>query len=278
MGWIRNGSSFFLNRYLRKRGKLIKHIKIYYGEHPSQFGVLSRPEIDIQVPVVIAIHGGFWQERYGLEENGSLVTMLGNHGYAVWNIEYRRSGNGGGWPHTFNDVLEAANKLSFLEEKYNIDLSKIVIIGHSAGAQLAIWLAGSGNEVLEIPICGVISLAGVTDLKKMWKIHESKNLPSVVGQFMGGSPDNYKKRYEAASPVEMFSIGTNLLLIHGEMDKHVPVDLSIAYHRKAVEEGNKSTLAIYPDDDHFTILETSSDAMNCMMATLNNWLPPVSKE
>ncbi len=58
------------------------------------------------------------------------------------------------------------------------------------------------------------------------------------------------------------------------MDKHVPVGLSRDYHRKAVEVGGKTRLSIYAEDDHFTLLEPSSAAMNCMISTLDNWLPP----
>lgn len=256
---------------------MVNHFTISYGKHPSQFGVLSRPDGSKTVSAIITIHGGFWQEKYGLEENHSLVNMLIHHGYAVWNIEYRRSGNGGGWPNTFNDIHEAVNRLIHLKGKYNLDLSKVAVIGHSAGAQLAICLTNSQIGTIDIPICGIVSLAGVTDLKKMWEIHELKNLPSVVGEFMGGSPEEYKKRYEAASPMELSPVNTNLLLIHGEMDKHVPVELSIDYQKKAAEGSNKTSLAIYADCDHFTILASSS-AMNFMMMRLGEWLSSIYKE
>ena len=43
-------------------------------------------------PVVVTIHGGFWQAKYGLEENTPLDEDLTRRGYATWNIEYRRVG------------------------------------------------------------------------------------------------------------------------------------------------------------------------------------------
>jgi len=113
-----------------------------YGEHRSQFGVLRLPELAGRRPVIIAIHGGFWQSRYGLEENDKLAEDLTHRGYATWNIEYRRVGEeGGGWTGTFRDVVTAVNYLSQLSKQYPLDLSRVVLLGHSAGGHLALWLA-----------------------------------------------------------------------------------------------------------------------------------------
>jgi acetyl esterase/lipase len=85
-------------------------------------------------PVIITIHGGFWQSKFGLEENDPICEDLTRRGYATWNIEYRRVGeDGGGWPGTFNDVIDAVNHLTHLKERFQIDLSRVVILGHSAG-------------------------------------------------------------------------------------------------------------------------------------------------
>src|SRR5690625_1045553 len=141
---------------------------IPYGDHPSQFGVLRMPKLSELSPVIITIHGGFWQSKYGLEENTPLDEDLTRRGYATWNIEYRRVGeDGGGWPGTFIDVIDAINYLIQLEERFQFDLSRVIILGHSAGGHLALWLVSQvkkfqmdeiGNTLF-IPIQGVISLA-----------------------------------------------------------------------------------------------------------------------
>ncbi|MCM3393092.1 alpha/beta hydrolase [Cytobacillus oceanisediminis] len=121
---------------------MVNKSKIYYGEHESQFGVLRMPENSNSCPVIVLIHGGFWQARYNLEENNPIADDLTHKGYATWNIEYRRVGEeGGGWSGTFNDVINAVNHLLKLYESYPIDLSRVVVIGHSAGGHLALWLA-----------------------------------------------------------------------------------------------------------------------------------------
>ncbi|MCY9432464.1 alpha/beta hydrolase [Bacillus haynesii] len=117
-------------------------VKISYGQHHSQYGVLRMLERKEPCPVVVMIHGGFWQSKYDLEENNSIAEDLTGRGYATWNIEYRRVGeDGGGWKGTFNDVIDAINHLSQLKESYHLDLSSVIVIGHSAGAHLALWLA-----------------------------------------------------------------------------------------------------------------------------------------
>ena len=64
-----------------------------YGDDPSQYGVLYG-----EGPVAVLIHGGFWKDQYGLDLMEPLAEDLAARGWAAWNIEYRRLGNGGGVP------------------------------------------------------------------------------------------------------------------------------------------------------------------------------------
>jgi len=61
--------------------------------------------------VAVLIHGGFWRARYGLDLEHSLAADLVARGWTVWNIEYRRIGEGGGWPETYDDVCAAISAL-----------------------------------------------------------------------------------------------------------------------------------------------------------------------
>ena len=54
------------------------------------------------------------------------------------------------------------------------------MIGHSAGGQLALCLAGHEPAVKR-----VVSLAGVVDLQQAWELHLSDN---AVVDFLGGEP------------------------------------------------------------------------------------------
>jgi acetyl esterase/lipase len=96
---------------------------------PSQFGELTRPA-GASRGVVVVIHGGFWRGQYDLSLGRPLVPSLVDAGWAVYNIEYRRVGNGGGWPQTFDDVAAAIDALA---DEDDLDLSSVVTLGHSAG-------------------------------------------------------------------------------------------------------------------------------------------------
>ena len=61
---------------------------------------------------------------------------------AAWNLEYRRAGNGGGWPHTFSDVLAGIDKVGDIAGGHGLVLDRVVALGHSAGGHLAVWAAG----------------------------------------------------------------------------------------------------------------------------------------
>ena len=70
----------------------------------------------------------------------SIAADLVRRGWAVWNVEYRRIGGGGGWPETFADVAAAIDRLDGLHP--SLDLTRVDVLGHSAGGHLALWAAG----------------------------------------------------------------------------------------------------------------------------------------
>ena len=256
---------------------MVNNSKIYYGEHESQFGVLRMPETSHSCPVIVLIHGGFWQAKYNLDENNPIAYDLTQKGYATWNIEYRRVGEeGGGWTGTFNDVINAVNHLLKIEESYPIDLSRVIVIGHSAGGHLALWLASriksTTNDCsfyqLSVSFQKVISLAGVTDLVKMWNIHEQKKMKSHTAALLEGSPEEAPKRYKLSSPAELLPMNVEQVLIHSELDRHVPVELSKDYYKSAVKKGENVKIVILPDIDHFIIIEPTSSAWTSVINSI----------
>src|SRR5205814_1584844 len=117
-------------------------LRFAYLTGPLRFGELYVPKGSGPHPVVILIHGGFWRVPYGLTLMQRLADDLVQKKIAAWNIEYRRVGDaGGGWPGTLRDVARAADYLTTLAPRYALDLTRVVSVGHSAGGQLALWLA-----------------------------------------------------------------------------------------------------------------------------------------
>ena len=239
-------------------------IRLPYGPDAQQFGDLWLPADHAQHPVVVALHGGFWRARYDLTYMGHLCAALAAVGIAAWNVEYRRLGQeGGGWPGTFEDAARAADHLPALAERYSLDLQRVVAVGHSAGGQLALWLAAraripAGDRLhREAPLAlrGVVALAGVVDLRQAWDLALSGR---VVGEFMGGGPDERPERYATASPAALLPFGVPQVVIHGTADADVPYALSRDYQELATAWGDDAQLLSLPDVDHFAPVDPQS--------------------
>jgi acetyl esterase/lipase len=238
--------------------------RIAYGGDTSQVGDLRLPASGGPWPVVVVIHGGYYRARYGLDYMGHAAAALTTRGLATWNIEYRRLGNpGGGWPGTFMDVGAAVDVLRTLGARYQLNLTRVVTLGHSAGGQLALWAAGRhripASSPLHasdpLPIAGAISLAGVCDLRVGWRLRLSGG---VIGQLMGGSPTDQPDRYTAASPADLLPLGVPQALIHGTADDDVPYALSRDYAAAATAAGDHAELIALDGVGHFELVDPTT--------------------
>jgi acetyl esterase/lipase len=236
--------------------------KIYYGNEPSQFGILWLPE-DVEegskFPLVVMFHGGFWKSEYGLDGISPLACDLAQRGCATWNVEYRRVGEpGGGWPGTFDDAETAVNFVPEIAKKYPIDPSRVVILGHSAGGHLALWLAS------RVTVRAVIAMAGIPDLTRMRQTEKQLGEHYVL-DLMGGEPEEFPDRYQEASPAESKPGRILCVLFHGDRDVDVPTEQSIEYSRRQEALGENVQLHVLPDTDHFDFIDPRSAAWNTMV-------------
>jgi len=248
--------------------------RIPYGDDPQQVGDLRLPVGSGPHPVVVAIHGGFWRATFDLAYMGHLCEALRAAGVATWNVEYRRVGQpGGAWPGTFRDVARAADHLRALESAYNLDLARVVTLGHSAGGHLALWLTArpriSAGDPLytpsPLPARAAVSLAGVADLREAWRRGLGEG---AIAELMGGAPDDYPARYATASPAALLPLGVAQALVHGTADDRVPYDISRDYHARAVALGDDARLVPLPGADHFDPVNPHSPAWRRVMKAL----------
>ncbi len=240
--------------------------RISYGEAPSQFGDLRLPSDGGAGPwpVAIMVHGGYWRARYDGSSYGAIASALTAFGIATWNIEYRRLGEpGGGWPGTFADVAAAADSLRGLAERYPLDLSRVLTVGHSAGGHLALWLAARPRLPKDsplwqpdpLPISGVVSLAGVANLRRAWELRLSD---TVVESLLGGSPEQVPARYDECSPIELLPLGVPQAMIHGTRDDIVPFEISASYVERASTLGDDARLIPLEGVGHFEVIDPST--------------------
>ena len=238
--------------------------RVPYGEHPLQFAELSLPDDGDLRPVIILIHGGCYREIYNLHPLGGVVNALTDMGFAVWNVEYRRHGCGGAFPAMFMDVAAAADKLRAIASQFNLDLSRVISCGHSAGGHLALWLAGRRKIPRKsplhcdnpLPIHATLALAPLTDIARA-AIREACG--EALLEVMGGNPHEAADNYRAGSPMELLPLYVPQAIIVGEHDNDI---LSEArdYVQSATNLGDKAQLTVVPDAGHFEIVHPDAAA------------------
>jgi len=241
-----------------------------YGRDRCQFVDLFLPPTPGPYPVLVLVHGGCWHAEYGIEPLGQLAHAAAERGIAVWSIEYRRLGNGGGWPATFLDVGTAADHLRAVALRRNLDLSRVIAAGHSAGGHLALWLAARRQLAMHsplfmpspLPLCGVISLAGIPDLALAV---EESICGTAVGELIGGRTQQYAQRLADASPHMWTPLGIPHLHIHGEEDEIVPLAGVLDYATHALATGDRATLLALPDTGHFELVDARTAAAEAFL-------------
>jgi acetyl esterase/lipase len=230
----------------------------HYGAHRSQVAELALPAGSGPHPVCVLVHGGCWRQRYDRHLMDALADDLAARGWAAWNVEYRRVGlrAGGGWPETGDDVAAAIDQLAAVDAP--VDLGRVAAVGHSAGGHLALWAAGRENA--RVRLTAVVGQAAVSDLAAA---AEQGVCGGMVERLLGGPAGRVPNRYRAASPAERLPLRIPALLVHGDRDDTVPVEMSRAF---AAATGCE--LAELAGDGHYEHLEPASRAW----ATVVEWL------
>lgn len=244
---------------------------VAYGTDPLQVGELRAPLGDGPFPVVIALHGGCWLAAYDLDYMRPIAAALAAAGFAVWMPEYRRLGDdGGGWPGTFQDVAAAADYLRGLATELPLDLGRVVVLGHSAGGHLGLWLAArrtlppgtpvSGDEPL--PVRGVVSLSGIPNLREAAIRGLCHDAPS---RLLGA---DWETAIALASPVERLPLGVPLRLIAGDCDTIVPADVATGFAVRAAAAGDDVAAEVIAGAGHFDLVSPAADPWPVVVATI----------
>ena len=236
-----------------------------YGDSAEQFATLALPPTPGPHPVVILIHGGFWRAAYGLDLMDPLATDLVRRSFAAWNIEYRRVGQpGGGWPGTLGDVAAAIDQLAELAAVGNLDLTRVSVVGHSAGGHLALWAAGRGSldggAPGSDPVVDVAAAVGLAPVTNMRMGADAGLGGGAVVDFLGGSPAEYPDRYAAAEP--NLGGGAVYAVIEGDADDIVPEQFARPDREAEV------TFVLVPGADHFDVIDPAHEAWTAAVAEL----------
>jgi acetyl esterase/lipase len=233
--------------------------RITYGGDPSQWADLHTPSGESR-GLVVVIHGGFWKAQYGADYGAPLAEDLVGRGWTAANLEYRRVGNGGGFPQTLDDIHAAIGAVA-------ADATgPVVTLGHSAGGHLATWAAArgrfdrwSGGPALT----HVISQAGVVDLRSAVADHLGSDAALA---FLG---DAGESAYAQADPLTQVPLDVPMWAVHASDDDVVPIGQSEAYVDAATAAGAEATL-VEVAGGHFGVIDPTSEAWAACVKVLDS--------
>jgi acetyl esterase/lipase len=239
---------------------------IVYAEHDGikLVGDLYLPKGKSKAPVLVAIHGGGW-------ENGNKQyyrywgLFLSRAGYAVFAIDYRL-GSAGRYPAAVYDAKAAVQFIRAKAADFNLDPDRIGVVGDSAGAHLAALIAlaadqfnaayrDDANANVPANVKCVIGFYGIYDLPEQWT-HELVARPhnNAVEKFLGAAPTQNRRVYFEASPLSYTTEDHNkvrVLLIHGTNDDIVDSEAqSGAFRTALVQAGFFAQRIILPGAGH----------------------------
>jgi acetyl esterase/lipase len=203
-------------------------LKVAYGSASArQYGELRMPEGKGPFPVAVIWHGGCWSGYAGPFGVSGLATFLARNGVATWTPGYRELGSDGGWPNTFADWAQGLAYVKTLAKTYPIDLSRLTLMGHSAGTTPAVWL-GTGNygdAVIEgdlpKPRAAVV-IDGPLRTAPLVGVDAAICGQPVIVPLMGGTPADVPSRYAMLDPLVNKPLIKRLLVVDGALPDPEP--------------------------------------------------------
>ena len=178
-----------------------------YADHPRGFAELRVPEGGGPFPLAVIFHGGCWKAGIANQAYmAPLATRWQQLGIATLNVDYREVGDGGGWPGSFEDWAAAGELIDEVAADYPIDRARVTLVGHSAGALPAQWLATAQGEHgplgvrQPLEVRAAIVLDGPADVGAERAAFDALCEFSSVAPFMGGGPAEKPARFAAIAP------------------------------------------------------------------------------
>nr|WP_254069553.1 prolyl oligopeptidase family serine peptidase [Herbiconiux sp. VKM Ac-2851] len=182
-----------------------------------------------------------------------LVPQFTARGWTVANIEYRRGTDG--WDALRDDLASALTAI-----RAEGPTSRLAIIGHSVGGQLAL-LGGEAGDA-------VVALAPVTDVVRSY--HEGVGT-GAAAEFFRGAPSEIADTYAAASPLAQVPAPAEVLIVHGADDARVPIAHTHAYLEAARAAGCGVTLLEPLRLAHMDLIDPEAPHLTAAHEWLDRW-------
>ncbi|HEY0044073.1 MAG TPA: alpha/beta hydrolase [Allosphingosinicella sp.] len=248
---------------------------VSYGASSLQVADLWLPVGAGPHPTVLMVHGGCWQSEIADRRIMAWIAEdLRARGIAVWNIDYRGvDREGGGYPGTFLDASAATDALREAAPEHNLDISRLVAVGHSAGGHLALWLAARPRLPQDsrlrtanpLPIRTVVSLGGLPDLEEAARPPGSGCGTEVIEKISGGS-------YSETSVPRLAPLGVAQVLINGVEDRIIPAAYAEGYAAPMRAAGDKVEVRMIPRTGHVELIAPETQAWKAAVAEIEKAL------
>ena len=261
----------------RARGDRV-HRDLAYVERPGWQGRLDLylPARGGPHPVVIYFHGGGWAS--GTKELAALyATAHRRLGYAVANVEYRRSPQARA-PAAVQDAVCAVRWIAANSERFKIDRARIVTAGHSAGGHLALMAALTTDTTALDADCegrparpsGVLNWYGPSDLSSLLEAPDARGFTAYwLGDSV--SVESFLRRM---SPISLVTAESPMIFtVHGARDALVPLDQSQRLHSRLRAAGVRNALVVLPGHGHGFEMDATNAMLDSARAFLGSALP-----
>jgi acetyl esterase/lipase len=227
------------------------------------------------LPLIVWIHGGGWR---GGSKDYCPPLLWSRKGYAVASVNYRLS-QVAKFPAQIEDCKAAVRWLRDHAKKYRIDPDHMAVWGGSAGGHLAslVGTAGDvaaweeGHQASSSQVEAVIDWYGRADLTPVSKDSAYADSPSAF--LLGGSGSGVAELAREASPIlHVSQDDPPFLIMHGEMDKVVPVQQSRAFAEALRKAGVKVNLVVLKRAGHGGSDFLRPEEVSVIDAFLNQYL------
>lgn len=196
-------------------------------------------------PLLVILHGGYWRLQHGPEHLTPLADSLRREGWEVETPEYQRKP---GDPYLTLESIKSILK--------NYESREIILGGFSAGGQFALLLASNFSNIK-----AVIAIAPVTDLVKTEELGLGDN---ATKEWLPESAINYPD----LNPILSKSPSIPTIVIHGDSDLRVPMELSANFVESQRVLGADIKLVQIKDIGHFEIIDPTSSAFPKILSAL----------
>ncbi|CAL9700663.1 unnamed protein product [Knipowitschia caucasica] len=221
-------------------------LNVPYGEGDGErLDVYIPNSNSLDLPLVIYIHGGYWQ-FLSKEESGFMAVPLVSKGVVVVAVDYDTAPKGN------MDLIVSQVRKSVVSvvQQYS-HINGLFICGHSAGAHLAAMVLSTDWSQYSIApqIKGAFLVSGIYDLLPIVSTYVNEPLKMTDEVAVRNSPTTLVQQLKTSSSA------CHIVVAVAEHDSPEFRKQSEEYYRMLEASGLNVTLEDVPNTDHFNIIE-----------------------